>query len=189
MARGRRGQHNHTDGEDPGNPHPDRVAFDERAKDYPIQVVRRGRRIQLTEETIAAYGRLYNMTSQETACAALGYSVRTVNDWISKAREPDCEDEMMLLLRDTHDAVEAGGNNMALYALLFEHAVDDPKAAMFLAERRLKGMQVTKSIKAEVTVNTNKPPDMSEFENMSPEEILLADAMERARLKRLNGGT
>ncbi len=184
MARGRKGQFNDRTGEDLGNPAADRVSFEDRARDYPIEVKRRGRRIALTEDTIAAYGRLYNITSQETACAALGYSVRTVNDWISKAREPECEDEMLLLLRDTHDAVETGGNNMALYGLLFEHAVDDPKTAMFLAERRLKGMQIQKSIKMDVNVSANKPPDMSALENKSPREILLLDALERERLSK-----
>ncbi len=166
----------------------DEPTFAERAAEFPIEVKRRGRRLTLTEEMIGCYGRALNQGTQEMAAAITGLSVRTINDWIEKAREPDCEDEMLLLLRDTHDAVMAGGNRQVALGLVFEHAVDDPKTALELARAIVPGFDKTKSVKKDVNITLNKAPDMSAFENMSPEEILLADAMERARLKRLGGG-
>lgn len=162
------------------------VSFAERAQK--VVVVRRGRRVPLTVELVEVYGRIYNQGTQAMACAAIGKSLRTVQDWINKAREDDCEDELLLLLRDTHDAVESGGNRATIFALNMEHAIDDPKTALELLKVMVPSTQVTKQVKIDANLTAHKAPDMTHLDNMSDEEILLKDAFERAQLKRLNGG-
>lgn len=190
MARGRKGSRNDHTGEDLGAPLPERVSFEERSKDCPIEVVRRGRRIELTPELIAVYGRALNQGTQEMAAAMIGISVRTIGDWLLKAEDPKCEDEMLLLLRDTHNAVMSGGNRAVTVALVMEHAVDDPKIALELAKAWVPGFAQPKTVKKDVNITLgHKAPDMSAFENRSEEEILILAALQRAEQKRLNGGT
>lgn len=160
--------------------------FEQRAEK--VQVVRRGRRIRLTEELIQVYGRVYNQGTQEMACSAIGMSVRTVQDWIDKAREEDCDDELLMLLRDTHDAVTHGGNRAAMFKLNMEHAVDDPKTAVEMMKIMIPSANPVKTFKADIKVTAQKAPDTSHLEGMSDEEILILDALERARAKRLGSG-
>lgn len=149
--------------------------------------VRKGRRRELTSEEIDAFCRALDMPATfEVACGVIGIPVRTMNDWLSKGLDPDCQDEHLLELSAKYNAVMAGGNRGALMRLNAEHAIDDPKMAKWLSEVLMPGANVAKNMKVDVSVEA-RPQNRIPFELATDEELRVVEAYEKvvARLMTL----
>ncbi len=169
----------------------DRPTFSQRAGRFDLSEVlekRRRSKKQLTAELIATYGRVLNDSTQEVAANAIGFSVRTIANWISQGQDPDCDDEMLVLLADVHAHVMTSGNRKVYMDVWREHSLDDPKAAMELAKATIPSLNVPKVQKIDLNATATKPPTGDSLDELSDEEVLAMATLERAKLKRLQGG-
>jgi hypothetical protein len=167
----------------------DRPTFAQRTAKLDLtKVPKRKRKSALSSELIDIYCRILDAATQEVAAGAIGFSVRTIGDWISKGQDPDCEDELLIELADKHAAVMSGGNRRTIMEVWREHSLDDPKAAMEYAKATIPSLNVPKTQKVDMTVSAVKPPSDAAYAELSDEEVAAMAALERARLKRLSGG-
>lgn len=166
----------------------ERPSFAQRASKLDLaSIPKRKRKEQLTSELIDTYCRVLNQGTKEMAATAIGFSPRTIHDWVLKGQDPDCEDSILIELAEKQAYVMTNGNRKVMFEVGLEHMLDDPKMAMFMMERMMEGFNPPKAQKIEVNTNIAKPPSEAHLDGMSDEEVLLTAALERARLKRLAG--
>jgi hypothetical protein len=146
------------------------------------------RRKNLTTEEIDAFCRALNTpTTFEVACGIVGIPVRTMTDWLSKGQDPEQDDEMLVELAAKYAQTMAGGNRKALVGLIVEHAVDDPKSAMWLADRLIPGANLTKNVKVDGALSLTAVADTTPWHLATDHEVTVIQEYERikARLRGL----
>lgn len=140
----------------------------------------RGRRREITSAEIDAFCRALDAPATfEVACGIVGVPPRTMRDWLAKGEAEDCEDEILLELAQKYSQTMGGGKRAALMNINWEHAADDPRTAKWLSEVLLPGANIAKNVKVEATVEA-KPTTRIPFELMTPEEMRIVEAYERA---------
>jgi hypothetical protein len=167
----------------------DRPSFSDRSTKLDLgSVPKRRSKAQLTSELIDTYCRILNQNTLEGAAQAIGFSPRTIADWVTKGQDPDCTDERLIELAEKQAYVMTNGNRKTMIEIGFEHMLDDPKMAMFMMERMMPGFNPPKTQKIDMAVSATKAPSEKEFEGMSDEEVAAMAHLERLKLKRLAGG-
>lgn len=167
----------------------DRPSFSERTARIDLaKVPGRRRKEMLTRELIDVYARVLNDATQEVAANAIGFSVRTIANWIAKGQDEECEDELLIYLADVHAYVMANGNRKTAMEVWREHTLDDPKAAMEYAKAVIPSLNVPKVQKIDLNATANRAPSDAAFAEYSEEEIAAMAHLERLKLKRLSGG-
>jgi hypothetical protein len=167
----------------------DRVSFSQRTPRLDLgKVGKRRSKAQLTSALIDIYCRVLNDTTGEVAANAIGFSERTLRDWIAKGQDPECTDELLIELAEKHAYVMSNGHRSTIMEIWREHTLDDPKAAMEYAKATIPSLNVPKVSKVDMSVAATKAPNDAAYAELSNEEVAAMAMLERARLKRLSGG-
>ncbi len=123
------------------------------------------------------------MTADDAA-RFVGISPRTLKGWLEKAESEDCDDELLLQLSKRVSEVMTGNASKRgqLMTLAMAQAVADPKMAMFMIERLMPSMTLTKNVRVDATVAPKAPT--VDYSMLTEEEIatLKAGELIKARL-------
>ena len=104
------------------------------------------------EATEAICSALIRGTSKEAAAAAASISLRTLNRWLSRAREEGAPEELVRFA----DEVEEAMNRSEIHLLEKIRSADDWRASAWILSRRFPDRW---SEKRSVEVSTNDRPD------------------------------
>ncbi len=116
----------------------------------------------------------------EDACKVVGYGPRAIKNWIELGEDPDCDDELLRYLATNVAYWQTHGKRGELMSLAMAQAVAEPKMAMFMIERLMPNMTLTKNIKVDATVAPKAPS--IDYSKATDEQIAALKAAEEIKL-------